>query len=395
VTEISDWLAAHALVKSAVIIGLTAFIALASLFIARHFVVRGLVFVVHRATAPLDGAFVEHRVLDKLAYVAPALIIYYSTYMFAHGAEPMILRLVYAYTVFVIGLTGSGALDATLDIYGKSRLARDVPIKGYIQIARLILILSCGVVIISVLLDRSPWFFLSGIGAATAVLLLIFRDTLLSFVASIQIASNDVIRVGDHIEMPRYNADGEVIDIALHTVKVQNNDLTITAIPTFKMIEESFKNWRGIQQAGARRIQRAVFVDEKSIAFLDAAAMDKLSRVQLLADYIKSKSADIESYNREQAIDGSSPVNGRRMTNIGTFRAYLEAYVRSLPVIRQDLPLVIRQLAPTANGVPLEIYAFVGETRWAVFERIQADIFDHVLACVPEFGLRVFQNPSG
>jgi miniconductance mechanosensitive channel len=396
IESIQHWLSSNAAVRSALIVFATAAIAYLSLFLTRRIVLRGLAAIVRRTSSSWDDILMHRGVFEKLAWFAPALVVYYATAAFAHDWEPLILRLVDAYIILVVVVTIGAFLEAVIDIYSASKLARDVPIKGYIQITRLILYLSSSIVIISIVFHRSPWVFLSGIGAATAILLLIFKDTILSFVASIQIASNDLLRLGDNIEMPKYDADGEVVDIALHTIKVQNGDLTITTIPTFKMVEEPFKNWRGIQQAGARRIKRALLIDQSSIAFLDKEAIARMSKIHLLSGYIAQKTTELDRYNRESQIDASmSPVNGRRMTNIGTLRAYLLEYLRTHPQVRKDMPMVVRQLAPGPNGLPIEIYGFVSETAWASYEGIQADIFDHVLAALPEFGLRVFQNPTG
>ena len=229
----------------------------------------------------------------------------------------------------------------------------------------------------------------------TAVLLLIFRDTILSFIASLQITSNDLVRVGDWIEVPKFGADGDVKDIALHTVKIQNWDKTITVIPTHKLIDETFKNWRGMAQSGGRRIKRSVLMDIESIKICDDALVERLKKIHLITDYVQDKLLELEKYNVEQQVDTSSPVNGRRMTNIGTFRAYVVAYLRQHKKIHRQMTFLVRQLPPGPNGLPLEIYVFTNDTAWANYEAIQADIFDHILAVVPEFDLRVFQNPTG
>ena len=229
----------------------------------------------------------------------------------------------------------------------------------------------------------------------TAVLLLIFRDTILSFIASLQITSNDLVRVGDWIEVPKFGADGDVIDIALHTVKIQNWDKTITVIPTHKLIDETFKNWRGMAQSGGRRIKRSILIDIESIRICDDALVERLKKIHLITDYVQDKLQELDEYNAEQQIDTSSPVNGRRMTNIGTFRAYVVAYLRHHKRIHQQMTFLVRQLPPGPTGLPLEIYVFTNDTAWAKYEAIQADIFDHILAVVPEFDLRVFQSPTG
>lgn len=393
VEHLTQWLGAHLEVRNTLLVLTTGLAGLLSLYITRQFIVRGMTTVVRKTTSGWDDVLEQRRVFEKLAWVAPAVVFYYAASMFAHRMEALILRLLNAYLVLVVVITVGAFLSAVIDVYSQSRLAKEVPLKGYIQVLRLVVYLSAGIVIMSVLLNRSPWVFLSGLGAAAAVLSLVFKDTILSFVASVQIASNDIVRVGDSIEMPKFDADGEVVDIALHRIKVQNNDLTITMIPTFKFVEESFKNWRGIDQAGARRIKRAVLIDQASIGFVDEATIDRLAKVHLLSTYVRDRSAEIERHNAGRGFDPTILVNGRRMTNIGTFRAYLVAYLKSHPKVRHDMPCVVRQLAPGPTGLPLEIYAFVSETAWGAYESLQADIFDHILAALPEFGLHVYQGP--
>src|SRR5690606_14378628 len=251
------------------------------------------------------------------------------------------------------------------------------------------------ILVIATLIDRSPLILLSGLGAMAAVLMLIFQDSLLSLVASVQISSSDIIRVGDWVEMPALNADGDVIDIALHTVKVQNWDKTITSIPTKRFISDSFKNWRGMQESGGRRIKRSLYLDQQSVHFLNNEERQRLYRFNLLEDYLVKKRQEIDEWNTKLEEAGKEPVNTRRVTNLGTFRAYVQHYLQRHPGIHQDMTLMVRQLAPTAEGLPLEIYCFTNTVAWAQYEGIQADIFDHLLAILPEFGLRVFQAPGG
>ena len=255
--------------------------------------------------------------------------------------------------------------------------------------------LAAGVVAISLFLGVSPLVLLSGLGALTAVLMLIFQDTILSFVAGIRIINNDLVRVGDWIEMPKFEADGFVIEAGLHTVKVQNWDKTISHIPTHRLVEDPFRNWRGMAESGGRRIKRAIMIDQSSIRFCDEEMLDRYERIQLIRDYVRSRRREIAEYNQAYQVDPSHIVNGRRMTNLGTFRAYVTAYLRNHPRIRQDMMLLVRHLQPTAEGLPIEIYCFVNDTAWVNYEGVQADIFDHILAAVPHFDLRVFQSPSG
>ncbi|HEX9887701.1 MAG TPA: mechanosensitive ion channel domain-containing protein, partial [Longimicrobiales bacterium] len=250
-------------------------------------------------------------------------------------------------------------------------------------------------VALSFVMNRSPGIFLSGLGALTAVLMLVFRTTILSFVASLQIASNDMVRVGDWIEMPQFGADGDVVDIALHTVKVQNWDKTITTLPTHALVEHSFKNWRAMSESGGRRIKRALMLDMGSIRFLTPGDVERLERLELLADYLAAKREELATYRGMRPDKEGLEPTPRRLTNVGTFRAYVLAYLRAHPAIHQEMTLLVRQLAPTPSGLPLELYCFTNDVRWAVYEDVQADIFDHLLSMAPEFGLRVFQQPAG
>ena len=272
-------------------------------------------------------------------------------------------------------------------------------IKSYVQLAKLMLGLAAAIVMVATLLDRSPLIVLSGLGAMSAVLMLVFKDTILSFTAGVQLSSNDMLRLGDWIEMPQVGADGDVIDIALNTVKVQNWDKTITTIPTWRLVSESYKNWRGMSESGGRRIKRMLRLDASSVRFLDAMEMARFARFGLLQDYMGAKSAAVDEANTQaRAVLGDKAelvANQRRLTNIGTFRAYVEAYLRAHPRLRQDMTLIVRTLEATPEGVPLELYCFTNSTAWVAYESTQGDIFDHLLAILPEFGLRLYQSPSG
>ncbi|MCA1768235.1 MAG: mechanosensitive ion channel family protein, partial [Idiomarina sp.] len=281
------------------------------------------------------------------------------------------------------------------EIYNRQPDAHEKPIKGYLQIAKIVVYVIATILIIASLLDRSPVILLSGIGAMGAVALLVFQDTLLSLVASIQLSSNDMLRVGDWIEMPQLNADGDVIDVALHTVRVQNWDKTITNIPTKRLISESFKNWRGMQESGGRRIKRSLYIDQNSIHFLSAEQKTKLKRFSLLHEYLEQKEKDISEWNSGLEQKGLDPINGRQVTNIGTFRAYVKQYLKSRPDVHQGLTLMVRQLGPGPQGLPIEVYCFSNDTAWETYEGIQSDIFDHLFAILPQFDLQVYQETSG
>jgi len=379
--------------KLVLIVGLS-LVCFVSYYAIRRYLIQGLHYIFHRTEYKWDDILIEKGVFNHLAYLAPAIILYYGTHLFPSITGPA-QRIIGAYIFINIILWLGKLLTAVEAIYNTFPISKKYTIKGYIQTLKIIFYILGLIIAISLIIDQSPWVLLSGIGAITAVLIFVFKDTILSFVASIQILMNDMVRVGDWIEMPKYGADGSVIDMALHTVKVQNWDKTITTIPTYKLIEDSFKNWRGMSDSGGRRIKRSILIDQTSIRFCDDEMIEKFEKIQILAEYVRRKKAELDAYNKEHGIDTSQVVNGRRMTNIGTFRAYVIAYLRKHPKIRQDLTFLVRQLAPTPEGLPLEIYVFSNDIVWANYEAIQADIFDHILAVVPEFGIKVFQKPSG
>lgn len=367
--------------------------------VAGRYLLRAIRRAIQASRVDWDDVLLEHGIFERLANVVPVVVIYSGIALVPGvptGFEEFVRRVGASLLVWVVALALGRLLDASDDLYVRvnpQHAAR--PIKGYIQIGKLILYLLAGILAVAVLLERSPWVFLSGIGALTAVLLLIFRDTILSFVASIQIASNDLLRVGDWIEVPRFGADGDVIDIALHTVKVQNFDRTITTIPTYKLLEESFRNWRGMQESGARRIKRSVVLDVGTIRFLTPGELEALSRWERLEAYLSTRMQEIEVWN---ALPPSRPElrrAERRLTNVGTFRAYVEAYLRAHPRIRQDASLMVRQQPAAGEGLPLELYCFTDTTVWAEYEGIQSDIFDHIYSILPAFHLRAFQSPTG
>lgn len=380
--------------KAVALVGLV-LLAFASYWIAKRVVLRGVEAVIKKTKSDWDDVILERGVFTTLAWIAPAVVAYYAAYYFSEEAEGIIQRLLLAYIIALLILVLGRFLDATNIIYSRSARSKELPIKGYLQVVKLVFVLIGAIVIFATVLDQSPWGLLSGLGAMTAILLLVFRDTILSFVASIQIATNDMIRLGDWVSMPQYGADGDVIDIALHVVKIQNWDKTITSVPTKAFIETSFKNWRGMTEAGGRRIKRAITLDASSIRFIDDALLERLQRIHLLSDYLGEKRAEVDAYNAQQTFDRECLVNGRRLTNIGTFRAYVSAYLKTNPNLHEDMTFLVRQLEPGPKGIPIEIYVFSSDIRWASYEAIQADIFDHLLAAVPEFGLRLFQEPTG
>jgi miniconductance mechanosensitive channel len=373
--------------------------------LTKRYLLRVITRVIKRTEFTWDDVILRRKVFNRLANVAPAIVIYYGIPFIPgipEGVDLFVQRVALGFMVLVIVLAADRFLTALNDIYSTRPGAKSRPIKGYLQIVKIVFYIAAGIVVISALMGQRPTLILGGFGAMTAVLLLVFRDTILSLVASIQITQYDMIAVGDWIEMPKYGADGDVIDIALHTVTIQNWDRTITTIPTHKLIEDSFKNWRGMRLAGGRRIKRSFHLDMNTLRFLTDEEVEKLGRWELLQEYIRGKLEEIDAYNRSKTTaKGSEGEDGdvipyrRRLTNVGTLRAYIVSYLRQHPGIHKDMILMVRQLQPGPDGVPMEVYAFTNDTNWVTYEGIQADIFDHILATVPEFGLRAFQSPSG
>jgi miniconductance mechanosensitive channel len=366
----------------------------------RKLLVRAITRTAKLAPTIWDDALLGRGVIARLANVVPALVAYYGI-NFVEGlpanAVLIVRGVASAYVVLTIALALSNLLNAVGAIYEQRdpERARARPIKGYLQVAKLVIFMIAGILIVATLFNRDPLILLSGLGAMTAVLMLVFKDTLLSLVASIQLSTHDMLRVGDWIEMPQLNADGYAIDISLHTVKVQNWDKTITTIPTWRLISESYKNWRGMFESGGRRIKRALYIDQTSVRFLAPEERQRLRRFALIDEYLDRKQAELEAYNAKLIAEGKDPVNTRRVTNIGTFRAYVQAYLQNHPRIHKDMLILVRQLQPGPTGLPLEVYCFTSTTAWVEYESIQADIFDHLYAILPEFDLRVFQQPSG
>jgi miniconductance mechanosensitive channel len=368
--------------------------------ITRALLVRTVRRSTNLAPSQFDSALLGRGVIARLANVVPALVAYYGI-NFVEGlpanAVLIVRGVASAYVVLTIALSLANLLNALGAIYEHRdpERARTRPIKGYLQVAKLVIYMLAAILIVATLFNRDPLLLLSGLGAMTAVLLLVFKDTILSLVASVQLSSHDMLRVGDWIEMPQLNADGDAIDISLHTVKVQNWDKTITTIPTWRLINESFKNWRGMVESGGRRIKRSLYLDQTSVRFLTPEERQRLRRFALIDAYLDRKQAELEEFNAKLIAESKDPVNTRRVTNVGTFRAYVQAYLEHHAQIHRNMTLLVRQLQPGPTGLPLEIYCFTSTTAWAEYESIQADIFDHLYAILPEFGLRVFQQPSG
>ena len=366
--------------------------------IAKQVLVRSVRAVARRSSATWDDALVQHNVFGRLVQVVPALIVFVGVPFvpgLPEGGSQLIRNIAMGYTVLMLTLALTAILSAANAIYAASPARKERSLKGFVQLVQIVVWILGGVLIVATVLDRSPLLLLSGFGAMTAILLLIFKDTILSLVASVQLTAQDMVRVGDWIEMPQFGADGDVVDVQLHTVKVQNWDKTITTIPTHRLITDSFKNWRGMSQSGGRRVKRCVFLDVSSIRFQTRDEVDHFTRFALLKDYIKDKEQEMTDYNARLETEVDAEVNRRRLTNVGTFRAYAYNYLKNHPKIHAGMTLMVRQLAAGPEGLPLEIYCFTNTTVWATYEDIQSDIFDHLLAIVPEFGLRLYQKPAG
>ena len=351
----------------------------------------------HYTIQQWDDILVEKHIVKRILYFIPLILLYVLSSPILTGTSLLPLSQTLISVLFLIAgmMFLDAMLSALLAIYGKSAIAKEISIIPFVQVLKLGLYFVTGILLLSLLLQKTPLYFLSGLGALTAVLMFVFKDVLMGFVAGIQLIANKMVAPKDWIEIPKYGADGDVIEITLTTVKVQNFDNTITTIPTYALINESFKNWRNMNLSGGRRIKRYVNIDLGSIKFCSSEMLEQFKRIQLISQYIQNRQEEILVYNKKHQVDESTLVNGRRLTNIGVFRSYVEAYLRQHPMIHKDMTFLIRQLSPSENGLPIEIYVFCKDTNWTAYEAIQADIFDHILAVVPEFDLRVFQEPSG
>ena len=397
-TTMLDWITENPYFSEAVGLLVLGLLAILVYLVAKRILLAIVGRIVRTSTVRWDDELLNAHVFERVAYLAPVVAVYLGLGLIEGLPDGVVLavrRIALAAMVLVVLLAAGALITAINSIYAASTLANGKSIKGQLQLGKIFVYAVGTILIIATLTGQSPLVLLSGVGAMTAVLLLIFRDTILSFVASLQLASYDMVRVGDWIAMPTFGADGDVIDIALHTVKVQNWDKTITTIPTHRLISDSFKNWRGMEESGGRRIKRTFYLDMNSIRFLDESDLDYFERFALLEDYIKAKRKKLAEYNTEHVKDADIISNTRRLTNVGTLRAYLVEYLRRHPMVHQDMTLIVRQLDPTPHGLPMQIYCFSRDTRWVSYEGIQSDIFDHILSIAPQFDVRVFQSPGG
>ncbi|NOR33147.1 MAG: mechanosensitive ion channel [Bacteroidales bacterium] len=394
-TGISEALLAF--LENATIILITIGLAILADVLVKRIIITTIARLAKRSKNEWDDVFVKQRVFNRLAHLAPALIVFYALqYLFdAPKLVTFLGNLTQAYMVLVVLLVIDALLNALHEIYQKLPISSGRNIKGFVQVVKIIFYSLAVILIISIFSEKSPTALMAGVGAMAAVLMLVFKDTILGFVASIQLSANQMVNVGDWISMPKYNADGDVIDISLNTVKVQNWDKTIATIPTYALVSESFNNWKGMEESGGRRIKRSINIDMNSVTFLDDAQIEKLRNFHLLKDYINTRQKEITEYNKLLKLEEGTVTNGRKMTNLGVFRKYMEEYLHHHPLISNEMTFLVRHLQPTEKGLPVEIYVFSKDQAWANYEAIQADIFDHTLAILPEFDLNVFQNPTG
>ena len=392
--QLLPYLPQHPLLNSLSILGILAVLSLVAFWITEKIIIKLLTKMLQKTSTQMDDILIKHNVFKRLTYVVPALIFYNFAY-----AAPQFTIMIQRTSLTLMAISGlmviNSFLNALNDIYKKTKYHERLDINSYLQITKLIINILGSVVIVGIIINKDTTLLLSGLGAMTAVVMLIFKDTILSLVASVQISSNDLFKVGDWVEAPQFGADGDVVDIGLHTVKIQNWDKTISVIPTHKLIDSTFKNWRGMSESGGRRIKRSLFIDINSISLCSSETLEKYKKFELISEYIDRKQKEVSEHNQANNIDTSELINGRRLTNIGTFRAYIEAYLKNNSLIHKEMTFLVRQLDPTEKGLPMQIYVFSNDIDWVRYEGIQSSIFDHLLAVVPEFGLRIFQNPTG
>lgn len=373
-------------------------IAWLSYFAAKWIIGRIVHSLVKKSATNWDDIMMQRKVFTRLAYLVPLLILnLFLPFILADYA--LLLKIFVGTTqvliIFTVVSIVNSIINSFNDIYSTYEISKTRPIKSYIQVIMIIIYIFAIVAVVYVFLGRDGFGWIAGFGAFSAILMLVFKDPILGFVGGIQLTANNMVRIGDWISMPKFGADGNVIDITLTTVKVQNWDKTITTIPTYALVTDYFQNWRGMEESGGRRIKRSVNIDMTSVKFCNREMLNQLKRIQFVNKYIEARDKQIEEYNKKHNIDNSVLVNGRRQTNLGIFREYLKQYLRNKPEVRSEMTFLVRQLQPTENGIPIEIYVFSAVQEWAKYEDIQSDIFDHILAVIPHFDLRVFQNPSG
>ena len=394
--DVENWIDQYPWLEMLTSLGILIFLAVIANFVAKQVVVRGIRKLISKIKSANQSIFARHSVIRRIANIVPAIVIMNGITTVPHLSEKIIIFVQMASQAFIfltIALAISEMLNIFNLVYQRNPNAKNKPIKGYLQLVKLMIFIVCALMVLGTFLKKDVFTLLAGFGAMATILMLVFQNTILSLVASVQISSYDMVRIGDWISMPSLNADGDVIDMSLHTVTVQNFDKTYTTIPTNKLVTDTFINWRGMSEEGARRIKRALFIDQSSVHFMTEHEQEKLKNFLLLDQYLDTKQSELENFNHQ--LSNQTVYNQRRLTNLGTFRAYIEFYLKQHSGIAQNQSLMVRQLQPTSDGLPLEIYAFTNTTVWTAYEAIQSDIFDHLLAIIPEFGLRIYQAPSG
>lgn len=373
------------------------FSALIAFVVSKKVILKIIEKITQKTKSNWDNVLFEQKVFNRFAYLSPAIILYLfaDKITFNFLDADLVQKLLITYMAIVVLLTIDKVLNSFIEIYRSFEVSKRVPVKGYIQLLKIFLYIIGSIMIIANLLDKSPTTLLSGIGALTAVLMLVFKNSILSLVANIQITSNKLIKIGDWLEIKRFGADGDVIEIALNYIRIQNWDKTISVVPMHLMLEEAYKNWSGMTNSGGRRIKRSIHLDINSIKLCDEKMIERFNKINLLNDYMAKKIDDIKNENDSSEFDNTLLVNGRHLTNIGTYRAYIQAYLAANPSIHKDMTFLVRQLAPDEKGLPIELYIFSNNINWVAYEGIQADIFDHLLAVAPEFDLRIYQSPAG
>lgn len=391
----NEWISFVRMLIGLFVLAITAIIVY---LITKHFLVRFINAFFRRTSFKWDDVLADRKTFDSLAHLIPAIIVRISTpQLFVNypQLQPFMIKMADVYILIATTMIIISFVKVVEYVLSHSPVFVNKPIASYFQLLRIVIYIAIFITILSVLLGKSPMYFLTAFGAMTAIILLIFKDTILGLVASVQISTNDVVRVGDWVEMPKFNADGDVIAINLNTVKVRNWDKTITAIPTFYFITDSFKNWRGMQESGGRRIKRSLLFNVRSIKFVDPETRERFKKYTLISDFVSQRQGEIEKHNVEAAVDTTQLINGRRMTNIGVFRIYVENYIKQHKGIQQQMTMLVRQLPSDDRGLPIEIYCFTNTTSWLEYETIQSDIFDHLFAAASWFDLELYQQPAG
>ncbi len=374
-------------------------------FLIKKFVIRFIQKIAQKTSVKYDNIILKQKVILYVTHLVPAAIIHLLMYLvfdkninYPFNYQHILAitdNIITLYIYVIIWLVIFALINAFHEIYKESNIAKRVDIKGFLQLVKVLISIFFVILVVSVIVGKEPGAILAAFGAVAVALIFVFKDMLLGFVAGIQIAANNMIKPGDWISMPDMNTDGTVLEIGLTTCKIQNWDKTISTVPTYTLVNKSFANWRGMEESGGRRIKRSLFIDVNTVKFCDKKMIDKLKNFHLLKDYIETKENEINEYNTKYSLEKDNEINARRMTNIGTFRKYIEYYLKEHPKLNKDLTILVRQLQVTPTGLPLEIYVFSSDQRWVFYEAIQSDIFDHIFAIIHEFDLKLYQNPTG